>query len=63
MALNQLQKVIGIDGAAESIVELFALRLDEQGTEFSTQCQSVASGAWQFGPGGPLATGAGSLES
>ena len=36
VALNQLQKVIRIDGAAESIVELLALRLDEQGTEFST---------------------------
>ncbi len=36
VALNQLQKVIQIDGAAESIVELLALRLDEQGTAFST---------------------------
>jgi hypothetical protein len=36
VALNQLQKVIRIDGAAESIGEQLALRLDEHGTEFST---------------------------
>ncbi len=44
VALNQLQKMIRIDGAAESIVELLALRLDEQGTEFSSQ--------WPPEPGG-----------
>ena len=35
-ALSQLQKVIRVDSVAESIVELLALRLDEQGTELST---------------------------
>ncbi len=54
VALNQLQKVIRIDGAAESIVELLAL-----GTEFSTQWTPEPG---SFGPGGHLVTG-GSLES
>ena len=35
-ALSQMQKVIRVDSAAESIVELLALQLDEQGTELST---------------------------
>lgn len=35
-ALNQLQRVIRVDGTADSIVELLALRLDEQGTDLST---------------------------
>ncbi len=35
-ALSQLQRVIRVDCAADSIVELLALRLDEQGTDFST---------------------------
>ncbi len=34
-ALNQLQRVIRVDGPADSIVELLVLRLDEQGTEAS----------------------------
>ena len=36
VVLSQLQKVIRVDSVAESIVELLALRLDEQGTELST---------------------------
>ncbi len=36
MALSQLQRVIRVDGTADSIVELLALRLDEQGTDLST---------------------------
>jgi hypothetical protein len=35
-ALSQMQKVVRVDNTAESIVELLALRLDEQGAEFST---------------------------
>jgi hypothetical protein len=35
-ALSQLQRVICVDGAADSIVELLTLRLDEQGTDLST---------------------------
>jgi hypothetical protein len=34
--LSQMQKVASVDNSAESIVELLALRLDEQGAEFST---------------------------
>jgi hypothetical protein len=32
-ALSQLQRVIRVDSTADSIVELLALRLDEQGTD------------------------------
>ena len=35
-ALSQMQKVVRVDNTAESIVELLALRLDEQGAELST---------------------------
>jgi hypothetical protein len=35
-ALSQLQRVIRVDCAADSIVELLALRLDGQGTDLST---------------------------
>ncbi len=35
-ALSQLQRVIRVDGAADSIVERLALQLDEQGTDLST---------------------------
>jgi hypothetical protein len=35
-ALSQMQNVVLVVGAAESIVELLALRLDEQGTKLST---------------------------
>ena len=34
--LNQLQKVLRVDGTADSIIELLTLRLDEQGTDIST---------------------------
>ena len=35
-SFSQLQKVLRVDGSAESIPELLALRLDEQGLELST---------------------------
>ena len=34
--LSQMQKVASVDNSAESIVELLALQLDEQGAELST---------------------------
>ena len=34
--LSQMQKVLGIEGAAESMVEFLALLLDGQGAELST---------------------------
>ncbi len=36
VALSQLQRVIRVDGTADSIVELLSLRLVEQGTDLST---------------------------
>ncbi len=37
LALSQMQKVVHVDNAAESIVELLTLQLDEQGARSQTQ--------------------------
>jgi hypothetical protein len=51
-ALSQMQKVVRVDSTAESIVELLALRLDEQGAELSTPwppepCRLILEVLWR----------------
>ena len=55
-ALSQMQKVIRVDSAAESIVELLALRLDRT-------LNSLAPGIGPLDPRGTMATGVGRVAS